>query len=636
MSESRFQSAQSEPTRQTYSGATSRVLTDGMAPLLSALDGKLLDIGCGSGYKVRKMLDHLPPAVDVYGVDTNPLYLSQWKEEALANFKLVEAGAPLPFPDGSMNVVTTSLMLHHIPFEGLQQLFSEIHRVLREDGLLIIEEQTCAGAMQDAMYPLWDETEGTQTALLASMCLLPEMGFVKTKHELFTETYCYKSAEELAEDILVCNPHLRDLPDVQRRALQLHDDFERVKGLPRADGSFGLDMPHRMEVWTKARGIKLPQLKVSSTGAPAPEAVAIKARDRIPGQLTSQHLLPDRLAPPRPLWPLLVEPRDSSASIGSLAGECRALLDERLHDVGAVLLRGLPLKSVADLRDFQAAMGLKSMQQYRGCTTPRASKADGVFAASDDPPCFTVEPQQELSYQSNCPSRLMFSCSSEALPGDGGEMGITDMRRLSREPLIQDFMAQCAERGGLLYQLKMVSRQEASGNLFWEDAWGTEKKPEVESLLKDSGYKWQWSEDNVLEFWVPVPGFVQHPITAERVLFAQPTCFHPSYYEKHPTVASMSAVSVAFGDGAVLDDELVSRIRAATWEHTVPVRMQTGDLMCLDNILAGHFRAGLLQDSQHVRLVSLLEPSFKNVVQCGLYEATVQNSDNTLRKTPDM
>jgi len=560
------------------------------------------------------MLDHLPPEVDVYGVDTNPLYLSQWKEAGTrVNFKLVAAGAPLPFPDGSMGLVTTSLMLHHIPFEGLQQLFSEIHRVLREDGVLIIEEQTCAGAMQDAMYPLWDETEGCQTALLASMCTLPEMGFVKTKQELFTETYCYKSADELAEDILVCNPHLRDLPDVQRSVLQLHDDFEKVKGLPRVDGSFGLDMPHRMEVWTKAKGIKPPHLQVSSTGVSAPEAVEIKGRDWIPGQFSSRHLLPDHLAPPRPLLPLLVQPRDSSACLRDLAAECRDLLDERLHDVGAVLFRSLPLKSMADLRDFQADMGLSCMQQYRGGTTPRASKADGVFAASDDPLCFTIEPHQELAYASTCPGRLMFYCSSEALPGHGGEMGITDMRRLSREPLIQDFMAQCAERGGLLHRLKMSSRQEASGNLFWEDAWGTEKKPEVERLLHDSGYQWQWSENSVLEFWVPVPGFVQHPITAEKVFFAQPHCFHPSYYEKHPTMFP-NAVSITFGDGALLDDELVGRIRAAVWEHTVPVRMQTGDLMFMDNILAGHSRIGLKQDSPRVHFVSLLEPSFKNVI----------------------
>lgn len=132
-------------------------------------------------------------------------------------------------------------------------------------------------------------------------------------------------------------------------------------------------------------------------------------------------------------------------------------------------------------------------------------------------------------------------------------------------------------------------------------------------MLQNSGYQWQWSKDNVLEFWVPVPGFVRHPITAERVFFAQPTCFHPSYYEKHPTMSSTNAVSVAFADGAVLDNELVSRIRAVTWQHTVPVRMQTGDVMCLDNILAGHSRIGLKRDSPRVHLVSLLEPSFKNV-----------------------
>jgi len=49
-------------------------------------------------------------------------------------------------------------------------------------------------------------------------------------------------------------------------------------------------------------------------------------------------------------------------------------------------------------------------------------------------------------------------------------------------------------------------------------------------------------------------------------------------------------------------------------EHTVPVRMQTGDLMCVDNILAGHSRIGLLKDSARVHMVSMFEPSFKNSI----------------------
>lgn len=86
-------------------------------------------------------------------------------------------------------------------------------------------------------------------------------------------------------------------------------------------------------------------------------------------------------------------------------------------------------------------------------------------------------------------------------------------------------------------------------------------------------------------------------------------------------MSSMNAVSVTFGDGGELDDELVSRIRANTWEHTVAVRMQTGDLMCLDNILAGHSRIGLKQDSPRVHLVSLLEPGFQNVLSNGAMHA---------------
>lgn len=79
-------------------------------------------------------------------------------------------------------------------------------------------------------------------------------------------------------------------------------------------------------------------------------------------------------------------------------------------------------------------------------------------------------------------------------------------------------------------------------------------------------------------------------------------------------MGGVDRVSITFGDGVLLDDELVSHIRALTWEHTVPVRMQTGDLMCLDNVLAGHSRMGFVEGSSRVHMVSMFEPAIKNII----------------------
>lgn len=102
----------------------------------------VLDVGCGTGTLAIEAAARVGTAGRVAGIDPAPRQIARARSKAgrsgLAidfRFSAIEA---LPFPDASVDVVTSTLMLHHLPDDlKLQGLF-EIRRVLRTGGRLVV------------------------------------------------------------------------------------------------------------------------------------------------------------------------------------------------------------------------------------------------------------------------------------------------------------------------------------------------------------------------------------------------------------------------------------------------------------------------------------------------------------------
>jgi ubiquinone/menaquinone biosynthesis C-methylase UbiE len=101
----------------------------------------VLDVGCGTGTLAIAATRHVQPTGAVHGIDASPQMIAR------ATRKASKAGAPavfrvaaaeeLPFPDGSFDVVLSTLMLHHLPRKTRQQCASEIRRVLKPGGRVL-------------------------------------------------------------------------------------------------------------------------------------------------------------------------------------------------------------------------------------------------------------------------------------------------------------------------------------------------------------------------------------------------------------------------------------------------------------------------------------------------------------------
>jgi len=106
--------------------------------------GEGLELGSGYGYLLFPMA-RLFPLIRWTGID-HPNRSYQRREEFAQAFRdyrcqfvsLDILHSPLPFPDAHFSVATFSEVLEHLPLESLSFVLSELARVLRPGGLLII------------------------------------------------------------------------------------------------------------------------------------------------------------------------------------------------------------------------------------------------------------------------------------------------------------------------------------------------------------------------------------------------------------------------------------------------------------------------------------------------------------------
>ncbi|WP_394618369.1 class I SAM-dependent methyltransferase [Lentzea sp. JNUCC 0626] len=102
---------------------------------------RVLDVGCGTGNLLRATAKRHPD-VELFGVDPDLKMLAR------AERKLRSAGArldkgfaqELKFPDGTFDVVFSSLMLHHLDTASKDEMLAEVRRVLKPEGVLVLAD----------------------------------------------------------------------------------------------------------------------------------------------------------------------------------------------------------------------------------------------------------------------------------------------------------------------------------------------------------------------------------------------------------------------------------------------------------------------------------------------------------------
>ncbi len=102
----------------------------------------VIDAGCGTGTLAIAAKKRVGAAGTVYGLDASMEMLARAEKKSRRSgvevlFKRGVAEA-LPFPDAQFNAVLSTVMLHHLPQKARLQFATEIRRVLKPDGRVLI------------------------------------------------------------------------------------------------------------------------------------------------------------------------------------------------------------------------------------------------------------------------------------------------------------------------------------------------------------------------------------------------------------------------------------------------------------------------------------------------------------------
>lgn len=142
-------------------------------------DAAVLDVGCGGGANIKKLLEKCPRGT-VKGIDYSEISVEKSQK---VNAKAISAGcceviqasvAELPFENGSFDLVTAFETIYFWP--GLANCFREVYRVIKPGGTFFICNESNGETSKDDK---WVEKIGGMTIYNASQILnaLNEVGF---------------------------------------------------------------------------------------------------------------------------------------------------------------------------------------------------------------------------------------------------------------------------------------------------------------------------------------------------------------------------------------------------------------------------------------------------------------------------
>lgn len=142
----------------------------------------VLDVGCGTGELTRAAKRAAGESGRVFGIDASPEMIevardNAWRDKLQIEFRL-EPIEHLTFADHSMDVVLSSLMMHHLPEELKRAGLQEIFRVLKPGGrVVIVDLKRAAATIEQIMSHLM--AHGGMTRGIQDLpALMQELNFV--------------------------------------------------------------------------------------------------------------------------------------------------------------------------------------------------------------------------------------------------------------------------------------------------------------------------------------------------------------------------------------------------------------------------------------------------------------------------
>jgi alpha-ketoglutarate-dependent taurine dioxygenase len=292
----------------------------------------------------------------------------------------------------------------------------------------------------------------------------------------------------------------------------------------------------------------------------------------------------------------------SKASITDIApvlqGSPEVSLESRLPELGAEIKAALSQKGAVLLRGF-AAEGDNLAEQVLASigrellddafwSTPRTGVSKKTFTATEYASDRSISLHSEMSYMKAWPRLIAFHALEVA--DEGGETTVCDVDAVSEQlaPVIGRFAEQ-----GVIYQ-----RTYRPGvDIPWQKAFQTDDRDRVAEIAGKVGMQVEWLGKDVLRTRHAAQGTVAAE-DGRPLWFNQTHIFHPANLPDASRAsleklfgADQMPRSSYYGDGEIIEDEVVRRANTAFDETAIGIAWQKGDVVVLDNMRYAHGRS---------------------------------------------
>jgi len=266
----------------------------------------------------------------------------------------------------------------------------------------------------------------------------------------------------------------------------------------------------------------------------------------------------------------------------------RVYLEKALGQHGAILFRGFGLNSVTKFEQFVRAVSGEILA-YHERSSPRSQISGRIYTSTDYPPDKRIFLHNEQSYNLTFPMKIFFFCAQA--PREGGATPIADTRRIFGR--IADEI-----RERFIRRKYMYVRNFGDGfGLSWQDAFQTERRPEVEEYCRRNQIEYEWRDGDRLRTKQVREVAIRHPKTGEWVWFNHLTFFHVSTLDPQIKDEVMKIFAeedlpnnTYYGDGHKIEEEVLEQLREAYEIESVRFDWKEGDVLMLDNMLVAHGR----------------------------------------------
>jgi alpha-ketoglutarate-dependent taurine dioxygenase len=318
--------------------------------------------------------------------------------------------------------------------------------------------------------------------------------------------------------------------------------------------------------------------RIPQPGSLGRKAVSLSQNDlvRIAPLLPGKHL------------PWVVRPAMNEINLLAWAEKNREFIKETLTARGALLFRGLNLKSPEEFEQFMGGT-FGELLKYTYRSTPRSRVSGNIYTSTEYPADQFIPFHNEMSYSRTWPMKIGFFCVKAAQ--EGGETPIADSRKVF-QGISEKTRARFMEKG-----VSYVRNYGAGFDLSWQNVFQTEDPHEAEAYCRNAGIEFEWLGVNRLRTREVCQAVTSHPQTSEPVWFNQAHLFHVSSLP--PKVAESFLAEFTeknlprnayYGDGSPIGSAELDEIRQAYQQQAIVFPWQEGDVLVLDNVLTAHAR----------------------------------------------